>query len=98
MKMVGVPETPISILPSAHILFRRGGESLSDWQVALEAIHVETQRTNEFDGFLPGRRRIAVVNPVMHVPEPALLRRGLRRPRHEARTGMRLLVRKMPNT
>src|SRR3954468_4338849 len=64
--------------------------------VLLELVHVEAQRAHELEQLRFRYRRLAVVEPVVHLPELSLPGRGLRDPRRELRARMCTLVRNMP--
>ena len=68
----------------------------SSRDVLLELVHVEAQRAHKVEQLCLRERRLAVVEPVVHLPEPSLSRRGLRNLGRELRTRMRALVWEMP--
>ncbi len=64
-------------------------------QILCEPIHIETELACKTDRKLRRERALVVVEPVVHLPEPALLTRRLRGARHEFGAGMGPLIGKM---
>src|SRR3954464_15532131 len=64
--------------------------------ILLELVHVDAQRSHELEQLRFRDRWLAVVEPVVHLPELSLPGRGLRDPPPELRARMCTLVREMP--
>jgi hypothetical protein len=60
--------------------------------VLLELVHVEAQRAHKVEQLCLRDRRLAVVEPAVHLPEPSLSRRRLCNTGRELRARMRALV------
>lgn len=65
-------------------------------QVALEALHIEAERSRDLAQGLLVDRRLARVERVVHFPEAPLAAGGLRPDGHELGARVGALVRKMP--